>query len=262
MRKILVPVLCVFLAGCAISNTADYHHGKAILPEKFTGNSKLLVLVKDIRSYIASGDKASSFVGLQRSFYGIPYSVHTRSGKSLADDLSGLIARSIEGSVSEVKNKPLTLNDNVKMVINTNTHAGWKTLLVTLREWKTDITAVGTGSFYYDVTLVVLDSSGGQLAMKSAKGKGLVNRNHSFNVNINEIMDKLLNDPNIVLAVNSGKTLPTQSTVEIKSSPVTMESKPLTSSPSSKAKQDCTVDQVLGMKKTGMTEAQMKAACN
>ena len=91
-----LTLLCLLglMSGCAVGNRYSYDSGELILPVNGSGEIGLLVL--DQRTYVLSGDKDPSFVGLQRGGFGNPFDVKTQSGKPLAEEMQSRLARGLE----------------------------------------------------------------------------------------------------------------------------------------------------------------------
>ncbi len=85
MKFFSILLVLLSLNGCAVGNKISYD-GASDLSPTFEKDIPILILMHDIRPYVLSGDKKTSFVGLTRSLYGIPYATNTLSGKSLAVD--------------------------------------------------------------------------------------------------------------------------------------------------------------------------------
>lgn len=164
----LVLVLGCLVGGCAIGNTHRYDLGDATLGVE--SEQTVAVATVDMRPYVRSGDKSPNFVGLQRGGWGNPFDVRTRSGNSLADDMTVSIVESLKASnVGAVA---------VMVPSNAGLPAARKTLLASdadrfalfvLQEWKSDTYAAT--ALIYDVSLSVLQSDGSVIAEEALKGR-------------------------------------------------------------------------------------------
>lgn len=170
MTRVLSAIFAaVLLAGCAAGQKFNYSTAHIPLQIAPTATS-VSVAVLDTRSYIVSGRKKESFVGLSRGGYGNPFEVTTSSGGPLATEMGTALAAALGGSgrtVSPVTVKPAGGVDAARRALVAGGTA--KGVLLTLREWKTD-TMMRTG-LDYDVSLEVLDASGRTLASKDLSGK-------------------------------------------------------------------------------------------
>lgn len=162
-----VVALAAFLGGCAVGNTHSY--GDAPLNLAVAASSPVAVAVQDTRPYVLSGNKKEGFVGLSRGGYGNPFDVSTQSGGPLATEMRDGVVKALRGkgvTVSAVTISPRDTPSGVRKALS-DTGAN-KSLLVTLREWKSD-TYMST-ALHFDVTLAVLDRKGETLAQNSLKG--------------------------------------------------------------------------------------------
>ena len=232
----LCTVSAIVLTGCAFGQRVDYRGSSDFsIPA-----TKVVVALgtQDERPYVVNGDKQATFVGLSRSLYGIPYNVNTSSGEPLADEIGSLVAGALRkngANVTQVK-IPVGTSSEGRIVLFKTTNSS-RYYLIELREWKTDTYA--NPILYYDVSLSVIDGSGSLLATKNTKGEDkLGSRPNRANLStaISSIFGELINDSAIVSALEPGAA--------------------------SEAKiGGCSVDQILEMKKLGLPEDRIKAAC-
>lgn len=132
-----------------------------------TTSEQVQVAVWDARPYVLSGDKTPSWVGLQRSGWGIPYGVHTQSGAPLASEFAKAISGGFakNGVASSIITLPSTAND--KATVLASLPSNGKVLLLELNDWKTDtLTDI---NFNYDLRLNVL-SNGKVVTSENTKG--------------------------------------------------------------------------------------------
>jgi hypothetical protein len=165
--RIACLALVSALGACAFGNTVNYSAQAPAVNVKPT--EVIAVGVQDRRPYVVSGEKTVQFVGLQRSGFGIPYGVHTNSGRALADEFSDSIA----GSLTTQEQKPqvvrLTPSMSREQVVAALMGTGAnKVLLVTINEWKSDLYA--NLRIIYDVQATVLDRTGKPLGEHQVKG--------------------------------------------------------------------------------------------
>ncbi|MEM7742374.1 MAG: hypothetical protein AAF409_01580 [Pseudomonadota bacterium] len=133
-------------------------------PIEVEGTRSVAVAVEDVRPYVATGDKSPSFVGLQRAGFGIPHNVSTTSGQAMVSDMTGALVRALQEKGFDASPLPTQPGSALAAVSPTSD----RTLVVSLREWKSDVYAQVTLSWNMDVT--VFDSSGQQLATVSDRG--------------------------------------------------------------------------------------------
>src|SRR5260370_3677545 len=82
------------LSGCAGKGLKLQYND--ITPKtQFETHAKIAVGVHDQRSYIVSGEKDPTFVGLNRSGLGIPHDVNTQSGLPLASEFQNSMTNAL-----------------------------------------------------------------------------------------------------------------------------------------------------------------------
>jgi hypothetical protein len=169
LARVALVLACVgFLMGCAFGRSVDY---QAPIELSIQGNSTQLALaVLDHRPYVVSGEKGPSFVGLQRSGYGIPFNVNTASGQPLADDFSNSIAGALSAKgfkVTEIALPATTSTDEaISPLVGSNSS---RALLLEVSEWKTD--TASRAALYYALALSVFDERGNRIAHKELSGR-------------------------------------------------------------------------------------------
>lgn len=169
-RHIVALISVAILASaCAIGNQYDYRAGSAKVPD--TGDSSIAVAVTDLRSYVLSGEKPASFVGLQRGGFGNPFNVTTASGAPMATDFAELIRSSFAANDTAVDVIPLNPGAGVEAALGAYRDSeADRLLLLEVHEWKTDVYAQVT--VHWNLTAKVFDRSGRQLAKESIEGTG------------------------------------------------------------------------------------------
>lgn len=166
-RIMTTIILALTVAGCAVGNTYDLSQGAAPVSQ---ASQSLGIAVADMRSYVVSGDKAPTFIGLQRGGFGNPFNVNTSSGRPLAADVSTLLVNSYGSSGVDVK--PLASAtgpaDPAALSAQAAGQGAQRLLLLEMREWKTDVFAQVTVT--WDLTARVFDTSGQELANEKTNG--------------------------------------------------------------------------------------------
>ncbi len=156
------------LGGCAVGQR--YGYDQATIPlAKVQAAGPVGLGVRDARPYVVSGNKDASFVGLMRGGFGNPFDVNTQSGRPLAVDMRDVIERAMKGrglEVTAVDIAPSQDGGAAKSAVVGS--GGARNVLVTLTEWKSD-TMIRT-ELIYDVTLVVYDRRGTELARNRLQG--------------------------------------------------------------------------------------------
>lgn len=244
----LILCIAVILSACAAGRTMDYHTGTVNYNSEIPGDTPVIVAFQDIRPYVLSGNKDSTFVGLQRSLTGIPYPVNTKSGQALANDFSHLVSASLRTEGVDAKSVVFPLNENFETFVKENITEEKRFLIFSLKEWKIDIYT--SASLHYDVTLSVYAPNGTKLASAHSKGVDALGtkqpdeRKNLAAANI-DIMGGLLQEANIKAAIVNGVVEPTANLV-----PEQVDNNA-----------NCSVQQVLSMKNSGLTDEQISNAC-
>lgn len=164
----LIAITITALTACAVGRKVDY----SAPPElSLTGNGQRVALaVIDHRPYVMSGDKDPSFVGLQRSGFGIPFDVNTQSGRSLATDFAQSISQSLSAKGYAVEVLDLdhsTPTDTaVKQAVGTGAE---RSIILEITEWKTDTAA--RAALYYALSLDVYDGQASRLGHEQTTGR-------------------------------------------------------------------------------------------
>ncbi|MEO7741403.1 MAG: hypothetical protein ABIR98_00520 [Usitatibacter sp.] len=163
-----VAIAAALLGGCAAGGTYNY----AEMPVAMQGVSTagtVAIAVHDTRPYVVSGSKPPSFVGLMRGGYGNPFDVNTQSGGTLAVEMRDALAKALRARGATPIPVVVTHEDSARAARERlMATKAQRSLLLTLREWKTD-TMLST-DFHYDTTVAVYDQAGNQLAHHSLKG--------------------------------------------------------------------------------------------
>ena len=200
MRIIAALALAQLLGACASQSYSELPVGL----QSVASSGTVAVGVHDTRPYIITKNKEESFVGLQRGGYGNPFDLKTPNGVPLAIEMRDSLIKALKArGISTV---PVTIP-----VADLPTEARAKfrdagarrSVLVTLREWKTD-TLMRT-EFLYDTTVSVLDERGNDLAVNALKGTDQLGFSQAGGETITQAtaakLDKLFADPLIVNAL-------------------------------------------------------------
>lgn len=253
INKILMLTLLslMLLTGCAIGRKTNYTDGHFNLQLPSSSYKPVSVSVVDQRPYVLKGSHSSTFTGITKSLYGIPYSMHTKSGQPLAVDLVNLINRSlimkdIIVNESRAEKSPLV-----------------RDLVFTLYEWKTE--TYFRDKFIWDITLEVKDSLGSIIATTRQSGETKIYAPGSgiptLASQIDTVINNLLNDSEIVGSIEDPddiSLLKESSNTRVGESPKKMSTMPNIS----KVKKDCSTTQILSMKSMGLSDSQISVACD
>lgn len=177
--------LTLSLAACAVGNTVDYRD--VVPPLGVSGAKSVAVEAVDKRPYVLAGDNTPQWVGMVRGGFGNPFGVHTVSGAPLSADLTQSIVDSLK-------------QGGVKAVPATARMATDRSLLVTIKDWKSD--SMMTTSVYINAEAEVRDQAGTVLA-RNAVQERVVNDSETMNLPstklegakavFRRLMDRLLN---------------------------------------------------------------------
>jgi hypothetical protein len=146
----------------------SYHLGSPQVMER--GSLVLAVAVQDHRPYVLNGDMRSTFVGLSRAGFRIPYKITTVSGQSLSADFATSIRRGLEKAGYRVKTVDIFDRASPGQVrielLQTGAQRG---LAVRIQEWKSD--TYKYAALDYAVALEVFDAVGQEIGRTAIKGR-------------------------------------------------------------------------------------------
>jgi hypothetical protein len=204
IRHFILTLIISLLTGCAFGQKISYTGASNFqAPEK---TSKALGLaVSDKRPAIVSGDHSLQWVGYSRPPLGIPYGVHTESGRPLSDDLVSLLQSTLANQnivAQTVTTQPS--EDHQVIVARLASYQNPRNILVTLNEWKTDSYVGLAVSLYYSVTLEVANAKGEYLGRSSSAGVKEISGAYPLSVAVTDIFQELFNAPEVIKALESG----------------------------------------------------------
>lgn len=209
LKVIFSMAMALMISACAFGNKIDYQSQAPNLDA--TTDKQVALGVQEQRPYVLDGDKTPQFVGLLRSMGGIPYGVHTQSGRPLADEFATAISSGLEARKVRVTTVTIAMNDSREQAIKLLKDVGApRSLLVTVTDWRTEMymnASVDIG-FIADV----YDSSGTLLASNTLRDKMSLPGNFwamdpagqmatKASMLAQQTLTKLLNDPKIVDAL-------------------------------------------------------------
>ena len=171
LRAVWVVAGAMALGACAFGNESDYQSAKPAL--QVTTTKEIALGTHDQRPEVLLGNRSDTFTSNTRSQAGVPWGVHTKSGRPLADDFStaiasGLVERKIQVTVASIPAKD-TREQAIKTLIDLGKP---RALLVSIDEWETDM-LVSMG-VKFAVRADVFDSSGTGLATNEGVAYGVV----------------------------------------------------------------------------------------
>ncbi|WP_293390900.1 hypothetical protein [Nevskia sp.] len=166
--RLLLIATTAWLVGCAIGNEYAYDAKPANLA--YQGSGSVASAVHDQRSYVKSGDKPPSFVGLQRNRFGIPFDVSTTSGQALDIDLGKTLSGALTSAGYRETGVAVTFKESGAAVRDRLLATRARRLvLLTVNEWKTDTRT--KAALYFDLSLAIYDERGRLIARQSLKGR-------------------------------------------------------------------------------------------
>jgi hypothetical protein len=205
----LVVIVAPLLVGCGVGNQHAYH--TVVANPGVSGSGQIGVATHDQREYVLSGNKEPQFVGLQRGGFGNPFDVRTIENRPLAQDMTQALANSLKQKGFEAVVIIVAHSDTPDRVREKMAQgAAPRSLLLTLREWKSD-THTNT-ALSYDVTLRVLDRSGQVIGERRIQGRDdlggdfLNPHGHAREAVLRTFkakLEELLNDENIARALRA-----------------------------------------------------------
>jgi len=204
-RRISMIFLTLALTGCAVGNKYDYQESDIAIP--VSGDESIGLTVVDRRPYVLSGDKPSSFIGLQRGGFGNPFNVTTESGRSLAAEVQDALSTALRKRGFDVTVLyPASVNDpDILQAIEKRGRS--ENVVLVFREWKTD--AMMSLGLSYDMVLRILGPDGTELAASSTQGDneklgtaGFENQNAKVAKRaMEDKIQQLFSDPSVLKAL-------------------------------------------------------------
>jgi len=206
LRGVIFSLFASLLTGCAFGQKISYTGASDFLIPENTSRSVALA-VSDKRPAVVAGDHTLQWVGYSRPPLGIPYGVHTESGRPLSDDMAILIQSTLakHNVVAQiVSTQPF--EDRQVIVARLTSYQKPKNIIVTLNEWKTDSYVGLSVSLHYSVALEVADNAGRYLGRASSVGVKSISGVYPLSAAVTEIFQELFNAPEIRGAlVGSGR---------------------------------------------------------
>jgi hypothetical protein len=217
-------------AAMAAPPPADFQ-----LTVPFQGSMAVTVL--DARPDVVNGRRKETFIGLTRTFYGLPLPYHTRSKKPFAQDLAALLSQSLQQETKIIVASPAAGRQAALEALGKS--GAERLILLEIRDWWSD--TLFKTDLHYDLLLTILDAQGRELGSSSAKGDdGLgghgTNQQPLIDAATRRILETLFADKAVSAAFQTD------------------------ASPSAKPA-SCTVEQILKMKEAGLSQEQIEAAC-
>ncbi len=204
-----IKLFFAFITMLFFSACANIRYDNLDLSLDYSGTKTVSVAVLDHRPYVLSGTKLPSFVGVFRDLFGIPSTTNTGTGNPLSSDLAKTISSSLSNKgfrTSIVETTPQMSKNEVLSKLKSNDTN--RSILLEVRDWKSS--TVTNSELMYDVTLYVLNASGGIRTSKTMSAKVAVqggfwcpelSANKYLPIKAREILEDLLNTRNIASAL-------------------------------------------------------------
>jgi hypothetical protein len=204
MRKYILTLLASLLTGCAFGQKISYTGVSNFhIPDK--SSKSVCLAVSDKRPAVISGDHSLQWVGYSRPPLGIPYGVHTESGRPLSDDFVLLLQSTLAKhniTAQTVITQPF---EDRKIIIDRLTsHKTPRNILVTLNDWKTDSYVGLAVSLYYSVTIEVTNTKGEYLGRATSAGVKELGSSYPLSMAVTDIFQELFNAGEIREALEVG----------------------------------------------------------
>ena len=197
LRHVIFTLVASLLTGCAFGQKISYTGVSNFhIPDKTP--KSVCVAVSDKRPAVISGDHSLQWVGYSRPPLGIPYGVHTESGRPLSDDFVSLLQSTLAKhniAAQTVITQPF---EDRKIVIDRLvSHQKPRNILVTLNEWKTDSYVGLAISLYYSVTIEVTNTKGEYLGRANSAGVKELGSSYPLSMAVTDIFQELFNAPEV-----------------------------------------------------------------
>lgn len=171
MKKLFVLLFVVSLSGCLAAGKKYDYYTSVSIPVDASEPAALVLAVEDQRSYVLSGNKPPSFVGLQRDGFGVPFDVSTASGKRLTEMMSEAIERGLTYAGYTVV--PVYGSKNTTDYIGAaSENSASRIVVLKVVDWKSDVMMGIT--LTSDLQLDILDANGELLARSSSDYYGKI----------------------------------------------------------------------------------------
>lgn len=208
-RRIFFPACLLAASGCAFGH--HYSYDQASLSLMASGGGTIAVATYDLRPYVLTRTARPEYVGLAHTGSRKAFPVGTRSERPLADDMTGVICRGLNGKGFQCVAVDSAVAETQEGIQGGLKKTGAKrALLLVLNEWNSD-THIET-TLAYDAYLAVFDENGTRLAEARVRGRDVLGSSHWNPVGLahrevpkayQKKLEDLLNDSSVVAALQS-----------------------------------------------------------
>lgn len=246
----LLPLVGVALTvgGCAVGNTHTFRYLPPEAEELGHGRVVLVFDVREARPAVVEEGEPSTWVGEQRSGLGIPYNVLTTDGKALTRIVRETIEKDLEAVGFEVEVSSSEAGSSAQEVAQRIREASAERgLFVEVREFNSN--TYTNIDMEWDLIARVFGPSGAVLGENRLEGRTTLDGSfmnppraakRSVPPFFYDLMRQLVTENDEVMRALTGST---------------------EEAASGTATNGCTVEQVLSMQRSGLTESQIRAAC-
>lgn len=159
--------LGIYLTGCTSLMTIEEAAPRISIKQ---ASEPLVIAVLDQRPYVLNKKKTTSFEGLIRSNFGIPYSYSTPTHEPLSIYLGKRVEHGFKVNGITATLYPTSLETTKETLLKKLAQDGEKSLIISLSEWKYDHHTFVKSSTY-DADIIVIDKQGNSLVQKKFTGK-------------------------------------------------------------------------------------------
>ena len=196
-QSLVLALITSVVTGCAFGQKISYTGISSFaVPED--APKKVGLAVSDKRPDVVAGDHSLQWVGYSRPPLGIPYGVHTESGRPLSDDLASLLQSSLAVHrivAQTVSTQPF--EDRQVIVARAISNPNPRTFIVTINDWHTDSYVGLITSLHYSVNLEVVDEKGRSLGVASSVGVRDLGSSYPLSSAVRDIFAELFNSEQI-----------------------------------------------------------------
>jgi hypothetical protein len=192
-RVVILALVTTLVTGCAFGQKISY---TGISPFGVPENTPKQVglAVSDKRPDVVANEHSLQWVGYSRPPLGIPYGVHTESGRPLSDDLASLLQSSLtEHKIVAQTVSTQPFEDRQVIVARVISNRKARNFIFTLNDWHTDSYVGLITSLHYSVNLEVVDAKGRTLGVASSVGVKSLSASYPLSSAVRDIFNALFN---------------------------------------------------------------------
>lgn len=245
-RAVTLLSVCSLLAGCAVGNTHTFRYSRPAVDS--VGNDRVVLMfkVREARAPIVVEGEPPTWVGEQRSGFGIPYNVLTTDRRPFYQVVSETIQKDLEAAGFSVVATSVQLpNGPVALGERLSAAEAERGLYVEMRKFNSN--TYTNIDVEWDFIARVFAASGAQIAENHLEGR-------------TTLPGSFLNPPAAAKQRVPPFFYQLMRELVIESDEVMMALSGEAESPDADIGK-CTIEQILGMRDSGLSEAQIRAAC-